>query len=156
MPISFGTAYDLNDQFREAIEYYNKGIDIILRAGGPDHRDLMQGYTYLSATYKKKNGQLHKAEATFQLAEAIFHKHFPPGHIFHGVLYANGGELYYAMGDYNTAVSLLEKRGGVPPVLPIHLWKATQRGFLCPKCLPTMPTTDSTLQGTTLCFARAS
>ena len=41
--IVLGTAYMQDDRFREAIEHYNKGINIILAAGIPEHEDLIQG-----------------------------------------------------------------------------------------------------------------
>lgn len=106
--IVLGTAYMQDDRFREAIEHYNKGINIILAAGGPEHEDLIQGYTYLSATYARV-GELHKAEAYFKQAEALNHKLFPPGHIYHAILYSNGGEFYRMKGDYSTAADLLVK-----------------------------------------------
>lgn len=103
--IVLGTAYNQNDQFREAVEYYNKGVKIILETREPGHQDLMQGYTYLSAAYARI-GELHKAEAYFKQAQAILHKHFPPGHIYQAVLCSNGGELYRMMSDYETAAEL--------------------------------------------------
>ena len=106
--IVLGTAYMQDDRFREAIEYYDKGIKIILKASGPEHEDLVQGYTYLSATYARI-GELHKAEAYFKQAEALSHKLFPPGHIYHAILYSNGGEFYRMKGDYDTAAEMLAK-----------------------------------------------
>ncbi|MCB0582842.1 MAG: tetratricopeptide repeat protein, partial [Phaeodactylibacter sp.] len=110
--IVLGTAYMQDDRFREAIEYYDKGIKIILEAGGPEHEDLVQGYTYLSATYAR-SGELHKAEAYFRQAEALSHKLFPPGHIYHAILYSNGGEFYRMKGDYGTAAEMLAKALGI-------------------------------------------
>jgi len=104
--IVLGTAYGQGNKIRYAIEHYKKGIDIIKAVAGPDHTDLMQGYTYLSTAYVRA-GEYYKAASYFRLAEAVVSSQFPRGHIYYAVLYSNGGELYRKKKEYNTAYEML-------------------------------------------------
>lgn len=93
-----------NDQghYKQAIEYFQKSLDIKLKTVPANYPSLTNLYANAAETYSHI-GDYAKALSLHEQALEICTTFLPPNHIDFIVCYNNIGELYRNMGDYRKA-----------------------------------------------------
>jgi tetratricopeptide (TPR) repeat protein len=99
-----------NDQgkYSEAIEFYEKVLEIRQRTLSADHPDLANSYNNIGLVYDNI-GEYSKAVSYYEKALEIKEKTLSPNHSDLASSYNNMGLAYKNMGEYSKALSYYEK-----------------------------------------------
>jgi len=111
---NLGVAYDDNGDYDEAIEQYEKALDIYeIHPAYKAHPETATTYNNLGIAYRKK-GEYDKAIELYKKALGIYENH--PAYKAHpetAKTYNNLGAAYGAKGDYDEAIEQFEKALGI-------------------------------------------
>ena len=77
--INIGGVYYSQGQYEQALEYYQKGLEIKIKVSGQDHPDVATS-KYNIARLKKTQGDLEGARRLFLECEQIYLKAYGPDH----------------------------------------------------------------------------
>ncbi|CAF1627758.1 unnamed protein product, partial [Adineta ricciae] len=117
-----------NDQgdYKMAIEYYEKALEIQEKTLPSNHPHLAQSYNNNGSVYVNM-GEYSKALSFYEKALEIQEKTLPSNHPDLAASYNNTGAVYMKMGEYSKALSFYEKTLGIQEkTLPSnHPWLAT-------------------------------
>jgi tetratricopeptide (TPR) repeat protein len=94
--------------YKKAIEYYEKGLEILQKILRPNHPDLATSYNNIGKVYHNM-GEYSKALSFYEKALEIDQKTLPPNHPDLATSYNNIGAVYCNMGEYSKALSFYEK-----------------------------------------------
>jgi tetratricopeptide (TPR) repeat protein len=99
-----------NDQgeYKEAIEFFEKTLEITKKTLRPDHRNFAALYNQIGLAYDNM-GEYSTALSYYEKALEIDQKSLSPDHPDLGGDYNNIGNVYYSMRDYSKALSHYEK-----------------------------------------------
>ena len=100
--------YDSLGDYEKAPEYYNKALQIDLKALGPDHPDVGTIYNNIGAIYDSL-GDYEKALEYMKKALEIHLKALGPDHPDVGTSYNNIAGVYNHLGDYDNALEYMKK-----------------------------------------------
>ncbi|CAF4171125.1 unnamed protein product [Rotaria sordida] len=95
-------------QYNEAIEFYQKSLDIKEKTLPPNHPDLASSYNNIGLVYKNM-GEYSKALTYYEKDLEIGLKALPPNHPDLAISYGNIGSVYRNMGEYSKALSSYER-----------------------------------------------
>ena len=76
---NIGNVYNRQGNYEEALEYYQKDLDITVRLVGQDHPDVASSYSNIGVVYRKK-GDRTAATEMYTKAYHIFLKKLGPDH----------------------------------------------------------------------------
>jgi tetratricopeptide (TPR) repeat protein len=110
------------EEYEEAIRFYEKSIEIEKKCKPLNHRNLTNSYNNIGAVYHKV-GDYPKALSSYEEALAIQQKSLPPNYPDLANSYNNIGAVYQKVGDYLKAFSFYEKalsikQQSLPPTHP--------------------------------------
>ncbi|CAF1681225.1 unnamed protein product [Adineta ricciae] len=94
--------------YKMAIEYYEKALEIREKTLPSNHPDLATSYNNIGAVYMNM-GEYSKALSFYEKALEIWEKTLPSNHPDLATSYNNIGAVYMNMGEYSKALSFLEK-----------------------------------------------
>ncbi|CAF4944605.1 unnamed protein product [Rotaria sp. Silwood1] len=95
-------------QYNEAIEFYQKSLDIKEKTLPPNHPDWAQSYNNIGLVYYNM-GEYSKALSSYERALEIWKIALPPNHPDLAISYSNIGLVYDKMGQYSKALSSYEQ-----------------------------------------------
>jgi tetratricopeptide (TPR) repeat protein len=95
-------------EYREALRFYEKSIEIKQKILPPNHPDLAITYSNISSVYEKMS-EYSKALSCHEKAVVIRQQSLPPNHPDLAASYSNISLVYANMGDYSKALSFDEK-----------------------------------------------
>ena len=104
----FGAAKYHQGDYKKAVEYFEKALDIDQKTLLPNHRDLAISYSNIGALYMSL-GEYPKAFAYYEKVLDIDEKTLPENHITLAPSYNNIGLIYKNMGEYSKALLYYEK-----------------------------------------------
>ena len=76
---NIGLVYDRQGKYEEALEYYQKSLDIKIRVVGGDHPDVATSYQNLAVVYQRQGNHVQTQEMVTK-AYHIFLKVLGPDH----------------------------------------------------------------------------
>ncbi|CAF1675610.1 unnamed protein product [Adineta ricciae] len=94
--------------YKMAIEYYEKVLEIQEKTLPSNHPDLATSYNNIGAVYMSM-GEYSKALSFYEKTLEIFQKTLPSNHPSLATSYSCIGLVYYNMGEYSKALSFYEK-----------------------------------------------
>jgi tetratricopeptide (TPR) repeat protein len=94
--------------YKKAIEYFRKSLEIRQKTLPPNHPDLATSYNNIGSVYEKL-GEYSKTLPFYEKTLEIFQKTLPPNHHSLATSYNNIGLVYDNMGEYSKALSFYEK-----------------------------------------------
>jgi tetratricopeptide (TPR) repeat protein len=103
-----GWIKDDQGKYIEAIEFYEKALQIEQKTLPADHPHLASSYNNIGLVYKNI-GEYSKALSYYEKDLEISQKILPPNHHNLAASYHNIGQVYYSVGDYSKALSSHEK-----------------------------------------------
>lgn len=103
-----GLMKDELGEYEEAIQYFNKSIEIEEKCIPCDDQSLAASYNNLGVVYSSM-GDYSKALSSHEKALTVQKQSLPSTHLHLASSYANIGSVYYRMGDYHEALSSHEK-----------------------------------------------
>ena len=103
-----GRAKNHQGEYKEAIMFYEKSIEIEQRMHPVDHRNLANCYNNIGSSYSETS-EYEKALQYFEKALLIKQQLHGPIHPSLGVSYHNIATMYDATGDYTKALTYFEK-----------------------------------------------
>ncbi|CAF1386644.1 unnamed protein product [Adineta ricciae] len=103
-----GYLKDDQGDYKMAIEYYEKALEIEEKTLPSNHPDLATSYNNIGLVYDNM-GEYSKALSFFEKALEIREKALPSNHPDLAQSYNNIGLVYYNMGEYSKALSFFEK-----------------------------------------------
>jgi tetratricopeptide (TPR) repeat protein len=103
-----GSIKNAQGQYKEAIIFYEKSLEIDQKTLPPTHLNLAGSYNNIGLVYRKMS-KYSKALSYYEKALEIQQKSLPPTHLDLGGSYNNIGMAYYNMGEYSKALSYYEK-----------------------------------------------
>ena len=103
-----GTAKKDQGEYKEAITYYEKSLEIYRKTLPPNHLNLAVSYNNIGLVYYNM-GEYSKALSSYEKALEIQQQSLPPNHPDLGGSYNNIGMVYDNMGEYSKALSSYEK-----------------------------------------------
>jgi tetratricopeptide (TPR) repeat protein len=95
-------------EYKEALSYYEKALEIRQQSLPPNHVDLAKSYNCIGNVYYSM-GQYSKAFSSHEKALEIRQQSLPPNHLDLAKSYSNIGGVYDSMGEYSKALSYYEK-----------------------------------------------
>ncbi|CAF3884087.1 unnamed protein product [Rotaria sordida] len=95
-------------QYNEAIEFYQKSLDIKEKTLPPNHLHLASSYNNIGMVYYNM-GEYSKALSSYERSLEICKIALPPNHPHIATSYNNIGMVYYNMGEYSKALSSYER-----------------------------------------------
>lgn len=105
---NLGSSWDAKGDYKQAISYYEKALEIGLQTYGVDNAELSSTYNNLGLTLDAK-GDFNQAityfEKTLQLDQQVYGGDSPKI----AMVYNNLGSSLFAKGDYDQAVDYFEK-----------------------------------------------
>jgi tetratricopeptide (TPR) repeat protein len=105
---NLGTLKDNQGDYKTAIEYYKKSLEIRQKTLPPNHPDFATFNNNIAAVYFHM-GEYSKALSFYKKALAIIEKSLPPNHPSLATHYNNIGSVCNNMGEYSKALSFYEK-----------------------------------------------
>jgi tetratricopeptide (TPR) repeat protein len=103
-----GRVKSREEEYQEAIRFYEKALAITQQSLPPNHPDLAGSYGNIGSVYDKMGDYL-KALSYYEKALAIQQQSLPPNHPGLAKSYNNIGIVFNRMGDYPKALSSHEK-----------------------------------------------
>ena len=103
-----GAAHDNKGDYQEAIEFYEKSLEMFNKIRLPPSTSLAAAYNNIGLVYSSM-GDYPKALSSHEKALAIRQQSLPPNHPDLATSYMNIGIVYNKMGDYRKALSSHEK-----------------------------------------------
>jgi tetratricopeptide (TPR) repeat protein len=103
-----GWIKDNQGEYEEAIEYYEKSLNIEQKTLPANHPDLATSYNNIGAVYNNM-GDYSEALSYYEKALKIYQKSLPEDHPNLATSYNNIGTMYDNMGKYSQALSYYEK-----------------------------------------------
>ena len=76
---NIGAVYDSQGKYEEALEYYQKSLDIKIRVVGGDHPDVATSYQNLAVVYQRQGNHVQTKEMVTK-AYHIFLRMLGPDH----------------------------------------------------------------------------
>ncbi|CAF1648639.1 unnamed protein product [Adineta ricciae] len=107
-----GYLKDGQGDYKMAIEYYEKALEIDKKALPSNHPDLAQSYNNIGAVYYNM-AEYSKALSFYEKALGIREKTLPSNHPDLATSYNCIGTVYTNMGEYSKALSFYEKALGI-------------------------------------------
>ncbi|CAM4815286.1 unnamed protein product [Rotaria magnacalcarata] len=107
-----GYLKDDQGEYKDAVEFYEKSLEIYRKTLPEDDASLAPTYTNIGGVYNNM-GEYSKALEYYEKDLEITKKALPPTHPDLATSYNNIGITYYGMGDYSKALSYLEKALGI-------------------------------------------
>ncbi|CAF4876068.1 unnamed protein product [Rotaria sp. Silwood1] len=95
-------------QYKEAVSFYEKALEIDRKTLPEDHPSLAATYNNIGLAYNYL-GEYPKALEFYEKAHKIFEKALPPNHPDLATSYNNIGVVYNTMGDYSKTLGFYEK-----------------------------------------------
>jgi Tfp pilus assembly protein PilF len=95
-------------KYAEAIEFYEKALEIEQKTLPGKHPDLASSYNNIGNVYKNM-GEYSKTLTYYEKALEIFQKTLPPNHPDLATSYNNTGGVYDNMGEFSKALSYYER-----------------------------------------------
>ncbi|CAF1310619.1 unnamed protein product [Adineta ricciae] len=102
--------------YKMAIEYYEKALEIWEKTLPSNHPDLATSYNNIGTVYMNM-GEYSKALSFYEKALEIWEKTLPSNHPDLATSYNCIGTVYYNMGEYSKALSFYEKA--------LEIWEKT-------------------------------
>jgi tetratricopeptide (TPR) repeat protein len=99
-------------EYKEALSYYEKALEIRQQSLPPNHPNLAASYNNIGTVYKNM-GEYSKALSYYEKALEIRQRSLPPNHPDLASSYNNIGNVYYSMGEYSKALSFHERTLGI-------------------------------------------
>jgi tetratricopeptide (TPR) repeat protein len=96
------------EEYADAIRFYEKSIEINEKTLPPNHPDLATSYGNIGSVYDNM-GEYSKALSFHEKSIEIYEKTLPPNHPHLATSYSNIGRVYDNMGEYSKAFSFQEK-----------------------------------------------
>ena len=106
--LRLGMVKDHQQQYPEAIEYYEKSIAINQKILSPNHSELAICYNNIGGVYYHM-GEYSKAFSFYGRALKIYQKTLPENHPLFAISYNNIGWMYDDMGEYAKALEYYEQ-----------------------------------------------
>jgi tetratricopeptide (TPR) repeat protein len=103
-----GSAKDDRGEYKEAIAFYEKALEIYKKTLPPTHPVLAVSYSNIGNVYNKMD-EYPKALSSYEKDLQIKQKSLPPNHPDLTISYDNIGGIYYTIGEYSKALSSYEK-----------------------------------------------
>jgi Tfp pilus assembly protein PilF len=103
-----GWIKDDQGKYAEAIEFYEKALEIKQKTLPASHLDLAASYNNIGQVYDNM-GEYSKALSYYEKALEIYQKTLPANHRSLATSYNNIGQVYDNMGEYSKAFSYYEK-----------------------------------------------
>ncbi|CAF4994063.1 unnamed protein product, partial [Rotaria magnacalcarata] len=103
-----GYLKDDQGEYKDAVEFYEKSLEIYRKTLPEDDASLAPTYTNIGGVYNNM-GEYSKALEYYEKDLEITKKALPPTHPDLATSYTSIGVAYYGMGDYSKALPLLEK-----------------------------------------------
>jgi tetratricopeptide (TPR) repeat protein len=103
-----GLIQDAKGDYKKAIEYLRKSLEILEKALPPNHPDLATSYNNIAVVYRNM-GEYSKALSFYEKAFEILQKSLPSNHPSLASSYNNIAVMYQHMGEYSKALSFYEK-----------------------------------------------
>jgi tetratricopeptide (TPR) repeat protein len=103
-----GTMKRNQGEYKEAITYYEKGLEIKKKTLPANHLSLAVSYNNIGLVYKNM-GEYSKALSSHEKALEIQQQSLPANHPDLAASYNNIGAVYYNMGEYSKSLSSHEK-----------------------------------------------
>ena len=94
-------------KYEDAVQYYEKSIEIKQKLLSPIHSDLAASYSDLATVYHNM-GEYSKALSYYEALLEICQKSLPPNHRLLATSYNNIAVVYYNMGEYSKALPYYE------------------------------------------------
>jgi len=104
----FGTIHDGQGNYNEAVEYYEKSLEISKKSLPANHSSLAILYNNIGLVYKSM-GEYSKALEYYEKDLEISKKSLPENHPDLATSYNNIGLVYKSMGEYSKALQYYEK-----------------------------------------------
>ncbi|CAF1457188.1 unnamed protein product [Adineta steineri] len=105
---NLGTAKYHQGDYDQAIEYYEKALEIWEQTLPADHPSLATSYNNIGGVYVDM-GEYSKALSFYEKALTIKEQTLPANHPSLATSYSNIGLVYYNMGEYSKALLFFEK-----------------------------------------------
>ena len=103
-----GYVKDAQGDYKEALSYYEKCLDIKQKSLPANHPSLATSYNNIGSVYKSM-GEYSKALSHYEKCLDIEKKSLPANHPSLATSYNNIGSVYDSMGEYSKALSHYEK-----------------------------------------------
>jgi tetratricopeptide (TPR) repeat protein len=103
-----GCIKDVQGKYAEAIEFYEKALEIEQKTLPANHPNLATSYNNIGAVYKNM-GEYSKALSYYEKALEIRQKTLPANHPSLATSYNNIGWVYKNMSDYSQALSYYKR-----------------------------------------------
>jgi Tfp pilus assembly protein PilF len=103
-----GSIKDDQGEYKEAITFYEKSLEIDKKILPPNHLNLASSYNNIGGTYSKMR-EYSKALSYYEKDLEISQKSLPPNHPDLASSHNNIGAVYDGMGDYSKALLSYEK-----------------------------------------------
>ena len=103
-----GMTKDGQGEYAEAIEFYEKSLEIAIKTLPPNHLNLANSHSNIGQVYNNM-GEYSKALSYFEKALEMKQKTLPPNHPALATSYNSIGQVYDSMGEYSKALSYYEK-----------------------------------------------
>ena len=105
---NLGLAYHHKGEYDKAIKYFEKSLNIELKALGEEHPNTAETYNNLGLAYHHK-GEYDKAIKYFEKSLNIVKRVLGENHPYTAKTYNNLGMIYYSKGEYDKAIKYFEK-----------------------------------------------
>ncbi|CAF1431081.1 unnamed protein product [Adineta steineri] len=109
---NLATVKNHQGNYEQAIEYYEKALEIQEKTLPANHSDLATSYNNIGNVYEKM-GEYSKTLLFYEKALGIWEKTLPANHSNLATSYNNTGSVYEKMGEYSKALSFYEKALGI-------------------------------------------
>ena len=103
-----GIFYSCTGDYKKAIEFCNKALEIYKKILGEEHSGTASTYNSIAIIYKNQ-GEYDKAIKFYRKALKIKEKIFEKTHLSTAMTYNNIANVYYDQGEYNKAIELYSK-----------------------------------------------
>ena len=104
----FGMIHARQGNYNEAVEYYEKSLEIYKKSLPENHPSLAASYNNIGSVYKSM-GEYSKALEYYEKSLEISEKSLPENHPSLATSYNNIGLVYDSMGEYSKALEYYEK-----------------------------------------------